>query len=97
MNPNTSSLEGKLVAVKFYDHVMNSDETLLCECYGRVKFDSPVHLTIDCWVDASDSDEKRSLENNTECFTLVRSAIVEVCELRRSEYGTESLYRRTDD
>jgi hypothetical protein len=97
MNPNTSSLEGKLVAIKFWDHVLNSDEPLLCELYGRVAFDLQHAITIDCWIDASDGDEKRSLENNTECFTLVRSAIVEISELRRVNYGTESIHRGPDD
>lgn len=64
---------GDVVCVTFWDHVQNADDLFLCRAYGRIHAITRDKITIDTWHLAH--DEHRELKDDTECFTLLRSAI----------------------
>jgi hypothetical protein len=64
----TYSLEGKEIAVTFYDHTQSHEEPLLCRIWGRCHKDHPEYLTVDVFIRSTiisiHSIERRPLESN---------------------------------
>jgi hypothetical protein len=78
----TYSLEGKEIAVTFYDHTQSHEEPLLCRIWGRCHKDHPEYLTVDVFIPL-ETNEPRSVDNNTECFTIIRSTIISIHSIER--------------
>jgi hypothetical protein len=54
----------------------------MCRIWGRCHIDHPEYIVVDVWVPMED-DARRSTEDNTECFAIVRSAIMAIHTLER--------------
>lgn len=74
---------GDIVEVTFEDHCLNSDDISICTAYGRIHINTEKQLTIDTWHPACGQD--RELKDDTECFTIMQSSILEISILGYTE------------
>ena len=70
--------KGMLLMVTLKDHVKDADVPPVCVAYGRLHEANKEFIIIDCWHDA---DPAAPRDSDTERFTIVRSACVDIREL----------------
>ena len=65
--------------VEFFDHVSGGDEPMICVVWGRLAKMNKDFLVIDVWGHL-DPAHTRSIGDDTECFCILRSAIINIFE-----------------
>ena len=71
--------QGKLMAIRFLDHVEDGSEPAEFIVYGRVAKVAEAYVCIDSWVY---SDNDKPYDSNVKRFTLLRSCIVKAWGLK---------------
>lgn len=70
---------GQVVCVRLLDHVEDGSAPIEFDVYGRLGEVHPDCLCVDAWAYA---DRRKSTDDNVKRFTIVRSAIKSVTQLR---------------
>jgi len=71
--------EGKLMAVRFLDHVEDGSEPADFTVYGRVAKVTDQYVCIDSWVY---TDTATPYDRNVKRFTILRSCVVKAWEVK---------------
>ena len=67
--------KGRVLVVKFYDHVMDALEPAECICVGVLQKIEKNYIVLQVW-DCLDHDDNTRLENSN-FFCILRSTIIE--------------------
>ena len=68
--------KGKVVEIKFLDHVEDGDKPLLFSVYGRITDVHRKYVVIAAWIG-------EEVDHNTKYWTILKSTIQEWYELKR--------------
>jgi len=71
--------EGKVMGVRFLDHVEDGSEPADFTVYGRVAKVTDQYVCIDSWVY---TDRTKGYDSNVKRFTLLRSCVLKAWEVK---------------
>lgn len=71
--------KNQIVQVEFLDHCQNASTPMPFVVYGRLATITPQHLCIDSWAHR---DKRHQHDGNVERYTILRSAITKITQLK---------------
>lgn len=69
---------GDVVAIRFDDHVEDSDSVYEFVVYGRVVKVQQKAITVDSWALADEAADRDDERHNVKSFTILRKVITEI-------------------
>jgi hypothetical protein len=70
---------GKVMAVRFWDHVEDGSEPIEFTVYGRVAKVTDQYICVDSWEYV---DRDKGYDSNVKRFTILRSCVVQAREVK---------------